>query len=122
LNRRAFIAGALAILAAPLAARAQQPEPISRVGFLVTGSNAPNGVREALRKNGYLVVQQRGADNPQQFSVDAAELVRLKVTVIFVEGPAALKAAARATRDIPIVAIGFTIPPSVLARADEVIQ
>jgi putative tryptophan/tyrosine transport system substrate-binding protein len=106
----------LNILLRPITAGAQQPEQIFRVGFLVTGRNAPNGVRQALRQNGYtegrnLVIEQRTADSPQQFAVSAAELVRLKVTVIFAEGPAAVKAAVRATHEIPIVAIDMETDP-----------
>jgi putative ABC transport system substrate-binding protein len=117
MDRRRFLLTSLAgALAAPLGAGAQQPEQTHRVGFLVTGRNAPAGVRETLRKNGYiegrnLLIEERTSDNPAKFSANAAELVRLRVSVIFAEGPAALKAAARATLEIPIVAIDMETDP-----------
>lgn len=52
-----------------------------------------------------LVIEQRAADVETRLSAHAAELVHLKVAVILAEGPAALTAAATATREIPIVAM-----------------
>ena len=108
MDRRTFLCGLAGTLTAPLTGEAQQPDQIYRVGFLVTGQNAPTGVRETLGKHGYvegrnLVIEQRVTDNPRQFSINAAELVRLKVTVIFAEGPAALKAAANSSTRIGLL-------------------
>jgi hypothetical protein len=43
MDRRAFLAGAAALLAAPLAAEAQQPEKLYRIGMPERTSTAING-------------------------------------------------------------------------------
>jgi hypothetical protein len=47
-DRRAFVAGSLALLAAPLAAEAQQARKMARVGVL-TPASGPSPLFEALR-------------------------------------------------------------------------
>jgi putative ABC transport system substrate-binding protein len=96
----------------PLAARAQQPAKIARIGFMrAAGPNEKefNAFRSGLRALGYvegqnIVIEQRYAagvyDRLGEF---AAELVRLKMDVIVVDGPPAAKAAKGATAGIPIV-------------------
>ena len=49
--------------------------------------------------------------DPSQFAEAAAELVRLKVDVIYAASAPAVRAAYAATRTIPIVAIDFTTDP-----------
>jgi len=121
LRRRDFIAllgGAAA--AWPLAAKAQQGESTPRIGLLWPGDAPPasprmESFRQGLRALGFVDGQnvaielryaQRG---PQQLPELAAELVRLKVDVIFASGDFAPKVAQEATETIPIVAIGDDI-------------
>ena len=121
LRRRDFIAllgGAAA--AWPLAAKAQQGETTPRIGLLWPGDAPPasprmESFRQGLRALGFVDGQnvaielryaQRG---PQQLPELAAELVRLKVDVIFASGDFAPKVAQEATETIPIVAIGDDI-------------
>jgi hypothetical protein len=40
MERRAFVAGSLALLAAPLAAEGQQSSKVPRIGVLATGTSA----------------------------------------------------------------------------------
>jgi putative ABC transport system substrate-binding protein len=92
-TRREFI-GTLAggLLAAPLAAEAQQAAKIVRIGYLALNlAAAPHlteAFRQGLRDLGYvegrnLVIECRSAEGrPEQFPALAAELVALKVDVI----------------------------------------
>jgi len=116
LNRREFITllgGAAA--AWPLAARAEQPRKIYRVGLLVTG--VPMGATDKRRQtflsvlaaHGFvdgqnLVFVQRSADaHPERLDDLAAELKGANVDVIVTFGYPAALAAKKSTRDIPIV-------------------
>jgi len=110
----ALSAALLALLAAPLAAEAQQPVRAHRIGYLAaTGAPAAahlvEAFRQGLRDLGHvegknIVIEYRWADGRYERLPDlAAELVRLKVDVILaVVQPAAL-AARGATSTIPIV-------------------
>jgi len=106
----------LGMLAAPLAAEAQQPvgKP-ARIGYLSFRSGPSHleeAFRQGLRELGYvegqnLVIEYRWADfKPDRASTLAAELVRLNVGVIVsTSGPIPATAAKRATETIPIVFI-----------------
>ena len=95
MDRRAFARGALALLATPLAADAQQPAKVSRIGILRSGS-APDPLVEAfrqrLRELGYaegqnIVIEYRWAEGRDTRLPDlAADLVRLQVDVIVAAG------------------------------------
>ena len=96
----------------PLAARAQQPAKVARIGFLrAAGPNEKdfNAFRNGLRALGYvegqnIVIEQRYAAGAyDRVGELAADLVRLNMDVIVVDGPAAAKPAKAATADIPIV-------------------
>ena len=121
IDRRAFIAGAIAFSAAPVAAEAQQVAKIARIGFLLpTNLEASSHVREAflqgLRDLGYvegrnLVFEYRSAaGKPDRLAALAAELVALKVDVIVAPNTPAALAAKQATGALPIVFIGAGEP------------
>jgi putative ABC transport system substrate-binding protein len=114
-TRWAFV-GTLAVflLAIPLAAEAQAPAKVPRIGYLSPRSLADNAslldsFRQGLRELGYvegqnIAIEHRFAEGqPERLPALAAELVRLKVDVIVTTGPPAPEAAKRATRTIPIV-------------------
>jgi putative tryptophan/tyrosine transport system substrate-binding protein len=109
MDRRAFLAGAAALLAAPLAIEAQQTGEVYRIGVLeVAGvaSNAANlsAFRQGLAQLGYVegqnfVIEYRSADGrPGRFSDLATELAGLKVDVIVTRGTPATLAAKQATQ------------------------
>ena len=114
LQRRDFLIAAGALLAAPLAAEAQQASKVARIGFLAANLGANTHLHEAFRQGlrdlGYvegrnLVLEYRDAEGKlEQLPALAAELVALKVDVIVTGGgtPTAL-AAKQATRTLPIV-------------------
>ncbi|MGH2360169.1 MAG: ABC transporter substrate-binding protein [bacterium] len=122
ITRRALI-GTLAggLLAAPLAAQAQQPGKIWRIGYLDQGSAARNtayleALQQGLRDLGWvegrnIAMEIRFAEGKtDQLPALAAELVRLKVDLIATSSTPAALAAKQATTTIPIV-IGFAADP-----------
>jgi len=121
-ERRAFI-GAMTggLLAAPLAAEAQQAGKVHRIGMLETTSMALNAAnieafRQGLRELGYVegrnyIIEYRSADGrSERFPDLAAELVRLKVDVILTRGTPAVMAAKSATGTIPVVMAASSDP------------
>ena len=127
MDRRAFIgtvAGAL--LAAPLAAAAQQAGKVYRIGILETipaAQNAANlaALRKGLRDLGYvegrnLIIEYRSADGrAERFPDLASELVRLKVDLIVTRGTPAARAAKNATGTIPVVMATMGDPRAIVA-------
>jgi putative tryptophan/tyrosine transport system substrate-binding protein len=114
MRRREFITllgGAAA--AWPLAAGAQQPAQVPRIGFLRFGPASANAGRvEALRAGfrelGYvegktIVIEFVWAETVDQLHEHAAELVRINVDVIFAMSSTETNAAQQATKTIPIV-------------------
>src|SRR5712691_11409119 len=104
----------LSLLAASLAAHAQQPTKVPRVGYLSDESSSLGGASfepfaQGLRALGYLeggtvVFEHRYAEGKTAVLPDlAAALVRLKVDVIVAVGTSATRAAKNATDTIPIV-------------------
>src|SRR5262245_5348906 len=114
LKRRDFmmLLGGAAATGWPLAARAQQIGKVARIGFLRYASPHQkqfDGFREGLRANGYvegqnIVIEQRYADGVfDRLGELAAELVRLNLDVIVVDGSATAKVIKAATSRIPVV-------------------
>jgi putative tryptophan/tyrosine transport system substrate-binding protein len=111
MDRRAFIVGGMAALAAPLAAEAQQARNVYRIGVLVGAASSANfsAFRKGLGDLGYIegqnfVIEYRSADGrAERFPDLATELVRLKVDVIVTRGTSAALAAKHVTATIPIV-------------------
>jgi ABC-type uncharacterized transport system substrate-binding protein len=123
-TRRAFI-GTLAggLLAAPLAARAQQAAKVYQLGLL--GGSPPNspggrvaweGFFQGMRELGYvegqniLVEGRFYGDHTERLPALAADLVRIKVDVIVAGTAPAPEAAQRATSTIPIVMAAHNNP------------
>ena len=118
MDRRTFL-GALAsgLFAAPLAAEAQQPAKVLKIGMLSTTPlehpQARAGLdqfRQALGELGYvegrnIVIEHRSAEGRvERFPALAAEMVRLRVDLIVVFSTPSARAARQATSTIPIVA------------------
>ena len=114
MNRREFITllGSAAV-AWPLAARAQQPAQVSRIGVLRLGPASAfagrlEALRAGLRQLGYvegkdIVFELRWAETVEQLPQLAAELVRMNVDVIFATGSVEVEPTRQATKTIPIV-------------------
>jgi putative tryptophan/tyrosine transport system substrate-binding protein len=115
LNRRAFLTALSgSLLAAPLAAEAQQAAKIARIGYLAlnqaAGPHRLEAFLQGLRDLGYVegrnaVIEYRDAEGKsERLPALAGELVALKVDVIVAGGGAqAALAAKQATRALPIV-------------------
>lgn len=105
---------AFGLLIVPLAAEAQQPGKVPRIGFLGATSAAEyaprvEAFRQGLRDLRYvegkdIVIEFRWAEGKyDQLPGLAAELVRLKVDVLVTHGTPGTRAAKGATTTIPIV-------------------
>jgi len=126
-DRRTFIGSvASALLAAPLAAHAQQAGKVFRIGILETipaAQNAANldALRKGLRELGYvegrnLIIEYRSADGrAERFPELASELVRLKADLIVTRGTPAARAAMGATATIPVVMATMGDPRAMVA-------
>jgi putative ABC transport system substrate-binding protein len=115
MERRTFLAlipGSL--LVAPLAAEAQHAGKVPKIGYLATGyAGASPGLVEAfkqgLREHGYIdgqniAVEWRFAEGRfERIPALAAELVRLKVDLIFAVNPETAVPTKNVTKVIPIV-------------------
>jgi putative ABC transport system substrate-binding protein len=112
-QHRYFLIAAGALLAASLAAEAQQSAKVARIGYLTLYQAAaprlPEAFRQGLRDLGYvegrnLVIEYRDADGKlERLPALAAELVALKVDVIVAGGTPQALAAKQATSTLPIV-------------------
>ena len=114
---------AFGLLAAPLAAEAQAPTKVYRIGGL--GNSPPTSpqagplweaLAEGLRERGYmegenLVIERRWAEGRiERFPSLAAELVSLRVDLILAVGTSGALAAKQATSAVPIVMAYVTDP------------
>jgi putative tryptophan/tyrosine transport system substrate-binding protein len=122
LERRTFVVGAATALAAPLAAEAQPPTRIPSVGILRHGTidktvGSIGALRDGLRELGYIEGQtialeyRFSGQKAETMPALAADLVRLKVDVLFASGVPAISAAIGASRTIPIVGVDLEIDP-----------
>jgi putative tryptophan/tyrosine transport system substrate-binding protein len=112
------------VLGFGVAAEAQQPKKIPRIGYLSPSSNSASestrfeAIRRALRELGYIegqniAIEYRYADGKiDRFTELAAELVRHKVDIIVVAaGDAWVRAVMNATKTVPIVMTGTAFDP-----------
>jgi putative ABC transport system substrate-binding protein len=116
-DRRAFLASLTGgLLAAPLAAEAQQAGKVPRVGYLNASSAASatwvvEAFRQGLRELGYIegtniLIEYRWADGRfERLAALAAELARSQVDIIVAQNTVAALAAKNATSTIPIILV-----------------
>ena len=119
MDRRVFLrALSGGLLAAPLAAEAQKPEKKARVGILNLGSApSPGELAQSVATNEFwlsmrqlgwvdgqnMVVERRFGESAEQLRAGAADLVRLKVDVLYVASAGLAKILQLETKTIPIV-------------------
>jgi putative tryptophan/tyrosine transport system substrate-binding protein len=120
MQRREFITLLGGAAAWPLAAGAQQPAKVYRIGFLWDSPDAfldaLEAFRQGLRELGYVegrtvAIEYRWAEGkPERMRELAEELVRLKVDVIMAPSSIYTEAAKRATSTIPIIFMSHADP------------
>jgi putative ABC transport system substrate-binding protein len=123
MDRRAWLTGALGLLAAPRASGAQAPGRVFRIGLLAGSTpTSPEAAHiwaaffREMRNLGYVEGQnvvfegRYYGDRIEQLPAFAAELVRLQVDVIVAAATPAPETARRATATIPIVVANHTDP------------
>jgi len=112
--RRGFLRVASAMLAAPLAAHAQRPPPLRRVGYLMfnsaaTGEHLFAPFRQTLGDLGWIdgkdiVIETRSANGEvDRLPSLVNELLRLNVELIVAGSSASTQASKSATSTVPIV-------------------
>jgi putative ABC transport system substrate-binding protein len=122
IDRRTLLATlGLGVLTSSRAAQAQQAGKVPLVGVMNSGvgprSTTIDTTRQGLRDLGYIDGQTIAFDvrfaglKQDAFPGLAADLVRRKVNVLLVSGPAAIRAAKDATSAIPIVALDLESDP-----------
>ena len=125
MRRRDFITflGSAAAVVWPLAARAQQPEKMRRIGVLMNtaagdqeGKAGVAAFRQILRQSGWDIgrdvqIDIRWGENNEDLDRKyAAELIALKPDVILASGTPSVAALQRASRDVPIVFVRVSDP------------
>src|SRR5216684_3949431 len=119
MDRRTFLGLATGVLlTAPLTARAQQVGKIARVGILGIGpAPSPQELAKSVSTNPFwlsmrhlgwvesqnMVVERRFGESADQLRTAAADLVRLKVDVLYVASAGLAKILQLETKTIPIV-------------------
>jgi putative tryptophan/tyrosine transport system substrate-binding protein len=117
MRRREFITLLGGAAAWPLAARAQTPRKIARIGWLSAGSRTASShlveaFLQGLRELDYVegqtfAMEYRWAEGQQERLPElAVELVQLELDVLVAPTSAAVQAAMNATRTIPIIMAG----------------
>ena len=123
MKRREFIVliGGVAAAPWPLAAHAQEPARIRRIGFLGNSTaaleaNLVEPFREGLRELGYvegrnIVIEYRWAEGDyERLPALVAELIAAKVDVIVTAGTPATLAVKKATTSVPLVMVAVGDP------------
>src|SRR5712691_4251737 len=123
IGRRTFISGITGgLLAAPLAAEAQQTGKVYRIGVVAAGVNPRSAsffqaFEQRLRELGWvdgknLAIEFQMPKGSRGICAIAADLVRQNVDLILAGGPeVSLKAARQATSTIPIVMVALNYDP-----------
>jgi len=123
MRRREFITVLGGAAAWPVAARAQQPAKVSRIGFVAGGARPPSlesslyaGFAQGMRELGYIegkhfIIDYRFAEGQyERFRAIADEFARLRVDIIVAGASFAVPAMREANPSTPIV-MGYSIDP-----------
>ena len=127
-SRRQFITLIGGAAAWPLAARAQQPERVRRVGMMMPltrdDPEAPPRVaafQQGLQQLGWsdgrnVRIEYRwDTSNAEEARKDAAELVALAPDIVLATGSEAVASLQQATRSVPIVFVNVVDPDGAIA-------
>jgi len=119
ISRRGFLEGSVALLAAPLAAHAQQAGKSVTIGYL-SPATAPNPLDDAfdrfldalgwVKGQNVRIERRYSGGRPEALAPLATELVNLGVDVLVAWSPAGALAAKRATSQLPVVFLAVGDP------------
>ena len=119
IRRRDFIALlTCSVATSPLAARAQEPGKVKRIGFLRVGpppASFIDGFRQGLRELGFIegqhfVIDYGLAQSAAQIPGVAAELVHRRVDIVVASGTPSVLPARDVAMQIPVVFVGTLDP------------
>ncbi|MEK6244985.1 MAG: ABC transporter substrate-binding protein [Pseudomonadota bacterium] len=120
MNRRDTVLALVALSAAPLAAEAQRPKKVPRIGFLSSDSPGPDPridiFRQGLRDLGYvegqtLLIELRyGEGRLDRMPSLVNEFVQQQVDIIVATNNVFIRSAKEATKTIPIIMISSIDP------------
>ena len=121
MRRREFITllSGVATAAWPLAARAQQPVGLARIGFITLSAGpTPNteGFQQGLQQLGYVegqnlvLIYRFAAGRTERLADFARELIQLKVDVFAIPSTEAIIAVRNINKTIPIVMLAISDP------------
>jgi putative tryptophan/tyrosine transport system substrate-binding protein len=118
-SRRTILAGAVALLAAPLTAAAQPAGKVYQIGILSpspANAGRVEAIRQGLRALGYVegrnvAIESLYAKTEADLPALAAKLVRLGVDVIVTGGSASIRPTMQVTTTIPIVMVADNADP-----------
>ena len=116
MERRAFVVGALGLLAAPLAAEAQSGR-VYRIGITVASDINYMAFQQGLRDAGWVpgqnpTIERRSVGGERDRVADmVSEIVALKVDVILATAPWTIRSFQKATSTIPIVGLDLESDP-----------
>ena len=120
MKRRRLLPGLAGLLGGGASGWAQAPRPPGRIGYLHPRTVAADHptlrlLQQAWRALGYVegetVLLRSAGDDPRRLPALVEELIALQVGVLIVVGAEAVRAAARTTRTVPIVAIDLETDP-----------
>ena len=120
MKRRQILSGTLVAIGVPTYSQAQASRPPGKIGYLHPRTVAPNHVtlnvlRPVWKSLGYVegesVLLRSAQDDPNRLPALTNELIAQGVGVLIVVGAVAARAASRATRTVPIVAIDLETDP-----------
>src|SRR5262245_7511905 len=117
MNRRAFVTGLGAVLAAPLVDEAQQAQSVRRVGLYAT-TNPKEWFADGLRQLGWVDGQNividwhnRPAADVELATQVVADIENRQLDVAVVGGPHLIRAAMRVTKKTPLIGIDLESDP-----------
>jgi ABC-type uncharacterized transport system substrate-binding protein len=109
-NRREFVALLGGAAAWPLAAHAQQPERVRRIGVLMVGAESDHENLGWIVSRNLQIDYRWSVSDDERAAAAAAELLRLIPDVVLASAPPALRAVQQTTRTTPIVFAAISEP------------
>jgi putative ABC transport system substrate-binding protein len=131
MNRRAFVAGLGAVLAAPLGAEAQQAPRIYGIGAILQGGPyyaTIDGLRDGLRELGleegkqFILHVRDTKGDLKAVEAAARSLEEQKIDLIYTVGGSVTSAAKRTTKSVPIVFYAGADPVALTAKRLELLK